>query len=154
MRVPQDVYLDFITRNALYREVVQSNDMREFLRSSWLFADGVSCVTLKHLVQAAAIVKFEGGTAIDLPIDHLLVLSSGNAELRTRDGLCEALHASNHCGAGLLSGLDPGRAKIHFTGGATAYRLPVSSVENIPVVRWKLRETHLRRYPTVEEAAG
>ena len=153
MRVPQDVYLDFITRQALYREVVQSNEARDFLRASWLFADGVSCVTLKQLVQAADVAEFENGQVIDLPVDHLLVLSSGAAELRTREGGHELLRLGSHFGAGVLSGLAASRARIHFSKKTTAYRLPVATVETIPVVRWKLRETHLRRYP-LEEKEG
>ncbi len=54
LRLPRDLYVDFVTRSALYRQIVQSHEKREFLRSVPLFADGVSGITLNRLVRVAA----------------------------------------------------------------------------------------------------
>jgi hypothetical protein len=37
-------------------------------------------------------------------------------------------------------------ASVQFLRPSQAYQFPLDSIANIPVVRWKLLETHLRRY--------
>ena len=55
LRVPRDIYRDFVIRNSLYRSIVQSRQESDFLRGCSLFAEGVSGFTLNRLVQASQI---------------------------------------------------------------------------------------------------
>lgn len=145
MRVPQDIYRDFIIRNALYRQVVQLNDKREFLRSSSLFGDGVSCVTLKRLVQAAEPVTFEQGETMASPREHLIILNTGSAELATGKGRREHLHAGSYFGAAEAAGEAASGEQVRFLAATTGYRLPLALVVDIPVVTWKRLEVQQRR---------
>jgi hemerythrin len=146
MRLPRDLYLDFVTRNALYKDIVESRDELEFLRSSWLFADGVSCMTLNRLVHATHPVSFEKETTMPPPENDLLVMRSGEALLTTPSGYEERLAAGSYFGAGALLNHAHRSAQVRFLHPTEAYQVPLDSILEVPVVRWKMLETHRRRY--------
>lgn len=146
MRLPRDLYLDFVTRNSLYEAIMQSRDKQESLRGSVLFADGVSCVTLNRLVQAAQPVCFEKGDKVAPPEDSLLVMRAGSAKLESPSGYAEALVAGSHFGGTMLAGGIHRGAEVEFLERVEAYRLPLEAAAELPIVRWKLLETHRRRY--------
>jgi len=146
MRLPRDLYLDFVKRNHLYREVVESRDELEFLRSSWLFADGVSCMTLNRLVRATHPVSFEKDRTLPPPADELIVMRSGDALLTTAAGYEEPLHAGSYFGAAALLNHANHGTQVRFLNPAEAYQVPLASILDLPVVRWKMLETHRRRY--------
>lgn len=146
LRMPQDLYLDFVTRNALYRDIVESREELEFLRGTWLFADGVSCMTLNRLVhetQAAVLAEAE---VLAPPDAELLVLRSGEAQLSTPAGYGEQLRPGGYFGAGALAGGAHRDARVRVLSAAQVFRVPLQCIESLPVVRWKIMETHRRRY--------
>jgi hemerythrin len=146
LRLPRDLYLDFVTRGAMHVDLVESRGKLDFLRENWLFADGVSCVTLSRLIRSAESAFFNKDRIIPPPADELLVLRSGEASLVTPTGYEEQLRPGSHVGATAISGDDSGGAQVRFLGLSEAYRFPVDVIGSIPVVRWKLLETHRRRY--------
>jgi len=146
LRVPRDLYLDFVTRSALYRYAVQAHEKREFLRSVPLFADGVSGVTLNRLVQAAVPRSLERGARLPPPAETLIVLEAGAAQLSTAAGYRESLGVGSHFGAVTLAGVPIDGAGVEVLDAVSAYSLPLEAIVELPVVRWKLLETHRRRY--------
>jgi hemerythrin len=146
MRLPRDLYRDFVTRNALYRDIVETRDELEFLRSSWLFADGVSCVTLNRLVRATEPGSFEKEDIIPPPENELLVMRSGAALLSTPAGHEERLRVGSFFGATALTNGTRDGTEVRFLDRTDVYRVPVSCIADLPVVRWKIMETHRRRY--------
>jgi hemerythrin len=146
MRLPRDLYLDFVTRNSLYKDIVESRDELEFLRSSWLFADGVSCMTLNRLVHATEPVSFEKEKIMPPPENDLLVMRSGEALLTTPAGYEERLAAGSYFGAAALLNHAHRSAQVRFLHPTEAYQVPLASIVDLPVVRWKMLETHRRRY--------
>jgi hemerythrin len=145
LRIPRGLYVDFVTRSALYRHAVQAYEKREFLRSVPLFSDGVSGVTLNRLVQAAEPRSLARGAMLPPPAETLLVLESGAAQLSTSAGYREVLGVGSHFGAVTLASA-PIDAAIEVLEELRAYSLPLETVVGLPVVRWKLLETHRRRY--------
>jgi hemerythrin len=146
MRLPRDLYLDFVTRNALYKDIVESRDELEFLRGSWLFADGVSCMTLNRLVHATEPVSFEKEKTMPPPENDLIVMRSGEALLTTPAGYEERLAAGSYFGAAALLNDAHRNAQVRFLHPTDAYQVPLDSILDVPVVRWKMLETHRRRY--------
>jgi hemerythrin len=146
LRMPRDLYVDFVTRSALYRQTVQSHDKREFLRSVPLFADGVSGITLNRLVQAAEPRAMRRGDRLLPPPEELIVLEAGEAQLATSAGYRERLGAGSYFGAVRLAGMPINGADIEVLEDMSGYGLPIEEVMALPVVRWKLLETHRRRY--------
>ena len=146
LHLPRDLYLDFVTREAMHADLVESREKLDFLRANWLFADGVSCVTLSRLIRSAEFVIYNKGRVIPPPADQLLVMRSGEASLVTPTGRTESLGSGSHVGATAISGDEPVGAQVRFLRLSEAYRFPLDAIANIPVVRWKLLETHRRRY--------
>lgn len=146
LRLPRDLYMEFVTRSALYHQIVQSHEKREFLRSVPLFADGVSGITLNRLVQAAEPRAMARGEILPPPAEELIVLEAGAAQLATTAGYRERLGAGSHFGAIMLAGVAIDGARIEILDDVRAYALPLEQVVELPVVRWKLLETHRRRY--------
>ena len=146
LRLPNELYRDIVTRSALYRGIVQAHDKRENLRRTFLFAGGVSCITLNRLVNMAAPVEFSRGEALPPPERDVIVLRTGKAHLTAPTGRGETLGPGGYFGGLALSpGVERGTV-VRFLDAAQAYSLPLDLVANLPVVRWKLLESHRRRY--------
>jgi hemerythrin len=146
LRVPRDIYRDFVIRNSLYRDILLSRQESDFLRSSSLFAEGVSGLTLNRLLQAAQVRAFEAGSECEPPETMLLLIHSGSALLEKPDGSAELLAAGSHVGLGPLGGTAHRGSRIRFRERTETYALPLELVGSLPIVRWKLIETYRRRY--------
>lgn len=146
LRVPRDIYRDFVTRNSLYRSIVQSRQESDFLRRSPLFAEGVSGFTLNRLVQASKLKTFDEGGECEPPESMLLLVHSGSALLEKPDGSAELLSAGSHVGLGPLGATAHRGSRIRFREPTKTYALPLQLAASLPVVRWKLIETYRRRY--------
>ena len=146
LRVPRDIYRDFVTRNSLYRGIVQSRQESDFLRRSPLFAEGVSGFTLNRLVQASKLKTFDEGSECEPPESMLLLIHSGSALLEKPDGSAELLTAGSHVGLGPLGATAHRGSRIRFREPTKTYALPLQLAGSLPVVRWKLIETYRRRY--------
>jgi hemerythrin len=146
MCIPYDLYLDFVGRLLPAAEWLQARGEIDFLRTCWLFSEGISCVKLGSLVRASSTAQFAAGSVISVPKDEVLVIQSGAGVLQTPSGFSEPLRVGDHIGTAFLRAQAADGAQARFTEAATVRRVPVSSVADIPVVRWKLLETHLRRY--------
>ncbi len=148
LRIPHDLYREFVMRNTLYSKIVESRDKWEDLRRAWLFADGVSSVTLNRLVEVAELTSYVPDDELPPPEREVLVLRSGNARLTASSGRSELLNRGDSFGGLNLSTAADRGARVRFLELTQAYRLPLDLIASLPVVRWKLVETHRRRYDT------
>lgn len=146
LRMHRDLYLDFVADRVKHQELVDSQQHLEFLRRSWLFADNVSGVTLHRLLRAAESARFKAGEVITPPADALMLVRAGGGELTTPSDYSETLVPGSHFGAAQVSGFTAAAASIRFDADTEVCRLPIAAISDIPVVRWKLMETHRRRY--------
>ncbi len=146
LRLSKDVFIDFITRGEQYPKVLHSRNHMDFFRKASIFADAVSCTTLSQLVRAAKLVRFSKGAILPPPTDELLVIHTGAALLSTpvREDL--VLGVGMNIGALSISGEPPIDTQLQFLEDSEVYQIPVEALANIPIVRWKLIETHRRRY--------
>ncbi|MBL8518290.1 MAG: cyclic nucleotide-binding domain-containing protein [Betaproteobacteria bacterium] len=146
LRMHRDLYLDFVADRVKHQELVDSQQHLEFFRRSWLFADNVSGVTLHRLLRAAESITFKAGEVTTPPADWLMLMRTGSGMLTTPSDYAEPLIPGSHFGGTQLSGFSAATASIRFDADTEVCRLPMSAIADIPVVRWKLHETHRRRY--------
>jgi hemerythrin len=146
LRIPGDLYRDFVERNALYRSIVQARQESDFLRRTWLFGEGVSAGMLNRLVLAADVRRFEPEATLAPPDTELLLIQSGAAVLEKPGGRTEPLNPGDHFGARALGGLAHHGSMVRFLETTQAYALPAEMAGALPIVRWKLIETYRRRY--------
>jgi CRP-like cAMP-binding protein len=81
-----------------------------------------------------------------LPQNDLIVMRSGEALLTTSVGYEEPLAAGSHFGGSALLNHANHAAQVRFLQPTEAYQVPLDSILEVPVVRWKMLETHRRRY--------
>ena len=74
------------------------------------------------------------------------MLEAGAAQLATSAGYRERLGAGSYFGAVRLAGMPINGADVEVLEDMSGYSLPIGEVMELPVVRWKLLETHRRRY--------
>jgi hemerythrin len=146
LRIPGDLYRDFVERNALFRSIVQARQESNFLRRTWLFAEGVSAGMLNKLVLAADVRRFEAEATLTPPDNELLLIQSGSAKLEKPNGRSDLLKPGDHFGARALGGQGHRGSLVRFLETTEAYALPAELTGALPIVRWKLIETYRRRY--------
>ncbi|HEX4325978.1 MAG TPA: cyclic nucleotide-binding domain-containing protein, partial [Burkholderiales bacterium] len=146
LRIPGDLYRDFVNRNALYSSIVQTRQESNFLSGTWLFEEGVTSVVLNRLVQASDLRMFEADTWYTPPDTELMLIQSGSALLQRPRGRIESLGPGDHFGARALGGEAHRGSRVRFTETTHVYALPAELAGSLPIVRWKLIETYRRRY--------
>jgi len=146
LRLPGDLYRDFVERNDLYASIVRNRQESNFLRGTWLFEEGVSSVVLNRLVQSADVRGFEADKVFTPPDTELLLIQTGRALLLKPRGRTEELGVGDHFGARALGGEAHRGSTLRFLENTLAYVLPGALAGSLPIVRWKLIETYRRRY--------
>lgn len=146
LRIPGDLYREFVNRNALYQSIVQTRQESNFLSSSWLFEEGISSVVLYRLVQASEVRMFEADTWYTPPDSELMLIQDGAALLQRPRGRIESMGPGDHFGARALGGEAHRGSRVRFTELTHVYSVPAELAGSLPIVRWKLIETYRRRY--------
>ncbi len=146
LRLPKDVYIDFVTRSGRHANIVSSREQLDFFRNSAIFADSVSCVTLSQLTRVAELVTFDKDKIMDPPDEELLLIRSGSAFLTTPFGHEEHVGVGGNIGAMAISRKPPKGTQLRFLESSDVYQLPLDSFADIPIVRWKVIETNRKRY--------
>lgn len=142
---PADLYRAFIRHNNLLDFALATASMRAVFARSWLFGENISVPVINQLVRAASTVFVEPGQGVDERSDTLFLVRSGSVERRAEGKATEVIKDGDFFGeAMVLHGHSPVGA---IFGRKEAELLCVSGamLRDIPIVRWKLFETHLRR---------
>ena len=97
-------------------------------------------------MRATEAVSFESERTMELPQNDLIVLRSGEALLTTSTGYEEPLSPGSYFGGAALLNHANHDAQVRFLRATDAYQVPLGSILDVPVIRWKMLETHRRRY--------
>jgi hemerythrin len=146
LRIPADLYLDFVQRNDLYAQIEMLKDNRTYLDKSWLFGEEISYPIQNEIARALVVKRENMGTKIDLHDNELLYLiQKGTVLLK--------YNSNNHIeiGEGDFFGEDSkgyglGMAtEAEFLTNATVLKIPLNSIKDIPIVRLKILEAYQKR---------
>ena len=80
------------------------------------------------------------------PIPAMACTACREALLTTAAGYEEALGTGSYFGATALLNHASHDAQVRFVQPTEAYEVPLGSILDVPVVRWKMLETHRRRH--------
>ncbi len=166
LRIPREVYRDFLARGRLLESLRAVNDRRQILRATWLFGENVSLPVQVRVAGAmerrtfreGTVIAPEGKAEILILTEGLVSMILGGARsienLKPGDFLGEEtlMRGARDLPAGWRRRLASPSAFI-FSGrallGVTAYAVPAELIEDIPVVQAKLMETFERRITAV-----
>ncbi len=146
LRLPRRTYHTFVKRNGVYAEIERLHGTREFLQRTWLFGEAISYPVLNRVAKAMRMNTYAEGSVLEYEDgEDLHLVSSGQFALMRNGEVVGELETGDFFGAGLvLYGISQGFSVRAYTD-ARAYALARQEVLDIPIVRWKLLETHERR---------
>jgi len=156
LRLPADLYRNFIERFFSSAELLEVRKVEEKLRRTFLFSDAVTNTTLFQLAKNCTITALHAGESFvgDEEKMHLVGKGRlaegegedapvrGKGEFWGSDSLFESMaeHAAHHT---------PSAPPLKLTAldSCEVYSVPLRLVSRIPVVRWKLFEAFRNTHP-------
>ncbi len=144
--ISSKLYIEVLKRNGLYDETRRNIAVRRFLQNTWLFGEQLSCPVKNRISNAMALRKY-------MPNEYLSV-SHGAPLYLVKQGEVEVLAGRNQADT-IAEGGFFGEENVLFgeaemlsarvLNQAEIWEIPADVVSEIPIVRWKLRETFERR---------
>jgi hemerythrin len=153
LRIPREMYVEFIRRGNLSETVREAHENRQFLQGTWLFGEMVSFTVqnrIARVMRKRSVREDErllpgGRPEVVLLAEGLVTVFAGSRPI-------ENLTPGGFFGEDTVLGAGFGAsagAPILFESRAlldsTLYAIPGDALAGIPIVRWKLHETHERR---------
>jgi hemerythrin len=167
LRIPCEVYTEFLRRAGLVETLRAVHDNRRILQGTWLFGEMVSFplqlrvarAMERRLVKEGDILAAQGRAEISLLSEGLVSVFLGSRpieNLKPGDFFGEEtlMRGARELPAGwrqrFTRPAGPGGDGHHLFGAralldSTLYVVPADAIEDIPVVQWKLMETYERR---------
>jgi hemerythrin len=156
LRLPADLYRNFIERFFSSAELLEVRKVEEKLRRTFLFSDAVTNTTLFQLAKNCTITSLHAGESFlgDEERMHLVGKGRfakgegedapvlGKGEFWGSDSLFESMaeHAAHHT-------LPVPPPRLTALDSCEIYSVPLRLVSRIPVVRWKLFEAFRNTHP-------
>lgn len=146
LRLPVKLYMEVVERNGLWPRFEQSWDRRAFLENTRLFGEGVPLTSLKRILETMEELNYAKGSTIscrDLSFLHLV--KSGRMRRSVGEDLLDELGPRDFFGEEGAVFNSPCLYRVEILEPTTVYRIPGELAGEIPIVRWKLFETYLKR---------
>jgi len=146
LRLPCNLYLEFVKRNGLYADIKNLQDKREFLQTTWLLGESISYPIQTRVAQAMSYYRYDAGKEISMEKNaEIFLIKHGSMQRYLDQDVFETLGAGHFFGEeGVLFEM-PGLFRFRTTEPTDVYNIPGEVLLAIPLVRWKLFETFKRR---------
>lgn len=149
LRIPVPLYSEFVRQNELFTEISSLAERREFLQDTWLFGEELSYPIQNKIAKVMKPVEIPDGeftfTGPGDSLFSLFIVQNGHLKRFINDSVVETLRRSDFFGEEIsLFGEKP-TTTIRTISDAELFEIPIVSLSDIPVVRWKLFETHQKR---------
>ena len=146
LRIPCDLYREFISRNGLDQTIRRVHDNRRMLFNSQLFGD----MTSFHAQSAIARVMVrrtlqKGELAPPSEAQELYLLASGSVTLLSAGMELETLSPGDHWGEGAVLGGLPAICEARAEEACVYFAIPGETLAELPSVQWNLLESFDRR---------
>jgi hemerythrin len=155
LRLPADLYRNFVERFFSSDELLAVRKVEERLRRTFLFSDAVTNTTLFQLAKNCRITRLQAGRKFKGEPNQLNLIGKGRLA-RGKDEKAPVLGKGEFWGYDSLFSAMNRAAEVPEPDGDTplvaldsceVYSVPLKLVARIPVVRWKLFEAYRNRHP-------
>jgi hemerythrin len=146
IRIPNEIYIEFVKRNYFYEDMKQVHENRHFLRSTWLFGDMVSYPIQNRIAQQLEAIECAAGKI--LPMNGkpgLFLLAEGHMQIFAENKLIEPMSPGDFAGEETILFDIPLLFRARALSNAKLFIIPGERISGIPVVQWKMLETFDRR---------
>ncbi|MBT3558099.1 MAG: cyclic nucleotide-binding domain-containing protein [Rhodospirillales bacterium] len=139
-------YKEFVRINDLQSTLSEARGRKSVLGKCSLFREFISPVVFSALARNARLVIVKAGT--DVPLtdeDHIYVVAKGRLNRMLEGEIYETLELGDFYGEEASFIQVPTSFHMHAEEDVEVYAISVEGLKDIPVVRWKIIETHERR---------
>ncbi|MDP2132354.1 MAG: MBL fold metallo-hydrolase [Sulfuritalea sp.] len=157
LRLPADLYRNFIDRFFSSEELLKVRKIEERLRRTSLHSDAVTNTTLFNLAKHCTITRLHAGSLFHGDSQQLHLIGRGrlargadeNAPVLGKGGFWgyDSLFAAMSRGAGAPGETAEDRTPLIALDSTEILSVPLKLVARIPVVRWKLFEAFRNAHP-------
>lgn len=146
LRLPVSLYTEVIRRNGLSERVRRVADMRIFLNTTSLFSEGLPVSVLGRIIEGATERRFPAGEIISgQDIQVINIIRSGLVERRVGSKVLDVLNPCDFFGEEGAVLKIPGLFRLHVREDTAVVQIPGELIEDVPLLRWKIFETHQQR---------
>ncbi|MCP4273808.1 MAG: cyclic nucleotide-binding domain-containing protein [Gammaproteobacteria bacterium] len=146
IKIPSNIYRDFVKRNKLYSKIERIANNRSFLQRTWLFGEMLSYPVINNIANKINIRSYSKGENIQIENKSILILLKEGEIIISTDGkVINTIHPGDFCGEENILNDSPEPYEICATEDSDIYEIPGNILEDIPVVLWKLLETSEKR---------
>jgi hemerythrin len=157
LRLPADLYRNFVERFFSSEELLKVRKVEERLRRTFLFSDAVTNTTLFNLAKNCNITRLHAGRQYRGDATHLHLIGKGRLA-KGKDEKAPVMGKGEFWGSDSLfaamsrNGSAPEDAAedkrpLIALDNCEIYSVPLKQVARIPVVRWKLFEAFRNSHP-------
>jgi hemerythrin len=151
LSIPVEMYCNYVEEFDLFRNISKYMEGREFLNLSWLFRDGLSTPVQNQIVDYLTPESVDANREIDIDdTSSIYIVRNGEAVLQLSENKEEILKKGDFCGEGAALFGHSSRSRMMAKSPMEFCKLNSNFLRQIPVIHWKLLETHLRRMNVVD----
>ena len=147
LKISTSAFNRFVKEHDLLRSLSQLFSRKEFLLHTWLFGESLSPRVQTSI--AENLVPFERTEVGELiaPLDERFIyIIKRGAVARFQSGrMVEQLETGDFFGEDVAVFADSHPSELSIQTPVSGYRLHIEHIMDIPIIRWKLLETHQKR---------
>lgn len=150
LAIPKGLFVEFVMRNNLYANIEQLQERRTVLQQNRLFSESVSHPVQNRIAKLMVSFRYDEGDYMSgQDLDNLYLIKEGTVLLKRSDKTFMILKAGSFFGGELIQ--EAGfRYEAHFASSCSVCSIPSEAVDDVPVLRWKLFEAHVRNIKASE----
>jgi hemerythrin len=146
LEIPVNLYAEFVRRNNLYEDIDAMQKSIAFLQNTWLFGDMVTYPVQNKIAQKLNTKSYVEGEIIpDNGEAILILLVEGELIIRSGSTQIETITPGNFCREETILNEGGTIFSVYASKSSLVYYIPGKILLDIPVVMWKLLETHEKR---------
>ncbi len=150
LTIPVPAYREFINRHGLYSGLQRMEAHILFLKNTWLFGEIVSFpIMMKVARQLTERTLAKGETLALQRAATLYLIKEGEMTLQIDGCVAASLQNTEFFGGDAVLNGKQQQFDALATTDVALYALPAQAVQEIPIVYWKMLETHEKRLHTL-----
>ena len=146
LRLPSNLYLEFIRHNELYEDIMNLQEKRHLLQTTWLFGEAISFPEQNRIAQAMQCHFYPTGERLsNEKHSELCIVKSGRLQICIDGDVLENLNVGDFFGEEDILLRTSSLFEVCTIEPTEVFHIPGEVLLDIPIVRWKLFETLKKR---------
>ena len=145
LKIPGFMYLEFVMKNQLYDELRQNYEKIKFLQGTFLLGEIVSFPLQSVIARNMTQKKVEKNSDVTTVKGMLAMVAEGRVQLLRNSSSIKLLTPGDYFGEDVMFSGHGSQYTARILESALIYFIRQEDLKNIPIVRWKMLETHRKR---------